>query len=101
MIVLIDDDEDVDFLNFIACKRSPKLATLKDLSNTEFLSKCCWANNSTNNKLSTCSHKIKCFVKYLTSGLKQVKLNWVQDLVIANDSGDELDVYIGNEPLND
>lgn len=57
-----DDDEDDDFLNFIECKRKPKQATLKDLSDKDFLSKCCWSNRSPNNKLASCSHEIKWFV---------------------------------------
>ena len=98
---IINDDEDDDFLNFIASKTTSKPAQLKDLSDQEFLKKCCWSNRPSNKNLSTCSHDIKCYVKTLTGALKQANLNWMQDLIVINDSGDELNAYIGNDPLTD
>jgi hypothetical protein len=100
-LMVINDDEDDDFLNFIASKTTSKPAQLKDLSDQEFLKKCCWSNRPSNKNLSTCSHDIKCSVKTFTGALKQANLNWMQDLVVTNDSGDELSAYIGNDPLAD
>ena len=101
LMKIINDEEDEEFLNFISYESITKTVQLKDLSDQEFLNKCCLSNVLPSTNLSTCSHQIKCFVKTLAGSLTQYKLKWMQDIVIGNECGDELDVYIGNDPLTD
>ena len=50
--------------------------------------------------LATCEHEIRCQVKTLTAQLKQVKLKWHQECILADDTNDSLAAYISDEPMS-
>ena len=79
--------------------------SLCDISNESFLNSCCRRNRGNISgvifNLSTCTHVIKdaCFEQF-TAPLTQIKLNWYQECLIADESGNgNYAAYISNDLL--
>ena len=115
--IIEEEDEDFNvFLNSIhkvknnpivksieIVKQEIKIESISNLKPKSFIQGCCLMKKPLDSNLfpclSTCTHLIKGKVSTLTAKLRQIKLKWYQECIIA-DLTSSLDSYIGDEPMN-